>query len=108
MCTNIGATGASVRGGSKVYFGSVSDDPYDIRTRVIVEREEGGHAFVGTDLVPLEANGSAADYRDSVSGAPTRGLNEKRARLYLGARLRAAGETPLPKGRSSRMICGGA
>ncbi len=77
MCTNIGATGASVLGGSKVYFGSVSDDPYDIRTRVIVEREAGGYAFVGTDLVPLEADGSAADYRDSVSGAPTRGLNEK-------------------------------
>ena len=77
MCTNIGATGASVLGGSKVYFGSVSDDPYDIRTRVIVEREAGSHAFVGTDLVPLGTDGSAAEYRDSVAGAPTRGLNEK-------------------------------
>ena len=92
MCTNIGATGASVLGGSKVYFGSVSDDPYDIRTRVIVEREAGGYAFVGTDLVPLGGRRL---------GGGLQGFGERRAdpraqregaRLHLGARLRAAGE----------------
>jgi hypothetical protein len=77
MCTNIGATGVTVGGGSKVYIGSVSDDPYDIRTRVIVRRPKGGYGYVGTDLMALSAAGSAAEYSASVCGAPTRGLNEK-------------------------------
>jgi acyl-CoA:6-aminopenicillanic acid acyl transferase len=77
MCTNIGATGRTVGGRGKVYIGSVSDDPYDIRTRVIVRRPKGGYGYVGTDLRPLGAAGSAAEYSASVSGAPTRGLNEK-------------------------------
>ena len=77
MCTNIGATGVSVGEGNKVYIGSVSDDPYDIRTRVIVRRPQGGYAYAGTDLTALSAAGSAAEYSASVCGAPTRGLNEK-------------------------------
>src|SRR5262249_33126532 len=77
MCTNIGAVGRSASPRSRVYIGSVSDDPYDIRTKVIVRRPKNGYAYVGTDLRPLSSSVSAAEYSDSVSGAPTRGLNEK-------------------------------
>ncbi len=59
MCTNVAATGKSVRSPGAVYIGSVSDDPYDIH------------------LVPLTAAVSAAEYARSTSGAPTRGLNER-------------------------------
>ena len=78
MCTNIGATGHSLYAGDRAYIGSVSDDPYDIRTRVVVERsaDAGSYDFIGTDLAPLAAEVSAAEYSDSVSGMPTRGLNE--------------------------------
>lgn len=77
MCTNVGATGASVQPNGKVYIGSNSDDPYDIRTRVIVKRPPDGYAYVGTDLASLSGDASAAEYSSSVSGAPTRALNEK-------------------------------
>jgi hypothetical protein len=77
MCTNVVAAGSSTDRAGKVYIGSVSDDPYDIRTRVIVERPGKGYAFIGTDLVPLTAAVSAAEYAQSTSGAPTRGLNER-------------------------------
>jgi hypothetical protein len=76
VCTNIGATGRGVVPQGRVYIGGVSDDPYDIRTKVIVRRPERGHAFVGTHLAPL-AVASAPGYSDSVSGSPTRGLNEQ-------------------------------
>jgi hypothetical protein len=75
MCTNIGATGAAAIPAGRVYIGGVSDDPYDIRTKLIVCRPAAGHAFIGTHLAPLAA-ASAQSYSDSVSGAPTRGLNE--------------------------------
>jgi acyl-CoA:6-aminopenicillanic acid acyl transferase len=76
MCTNVAAAGKSVRTAGAVYIGSVSDDPYDIRTRVVVERTPHAYAYLGTDLVPLSAATSAAEYAASTSGAPTRGLNE--------------------------------
>jgi hypothetical protein len=77
MCTNVAAAGRSVRDPGKVFIGSVSDDPYDIRTRVIVERGRDGYAYVGTDLAPLSTAASAAEYARTTSGAPTRGLNER-------------------------------
>ena len=77
MCTNIGATGSSVGHTGKTYIGSVSDDPYDIRTKVVVRRNPTELGYIGTHLSPLNEVSSAADYSDSVSGAPTRGLNEK-------------------------------
>jgi hypothetical protein len=77
MCTNVGFTGVAVGEGSKVSIGSVSDDPYDIRTRVIVRRPRGGYGYVGTDLMVLSAASSAAEYSASVCGAPTRALNEE-------------------------------
>jgi hypothetical protein len=76
MCTNIGATGEAAAPAGRAYIGSVSDDPYDIRTKVVVRRPAGGHAYVGTHLQPLAAAASAQAYSDSVSGAPTRGLNQ--------------------------------
>lgn len=76
MCTTIGATGKGVAGGGAL-VGSVSDDPYDIRTRVVVRRPQHGHAFIGTDLAPLESETSAAEYSASISGLPTRAVNDQ-------------------------------
>ncbi|MFO1349433.1 MAG: carcinine hydrolase/isopenicillin-N N-acyltransferase family protein [Gammaproteobacteria bacterium] len=75
MCTNIGATLGL--GKASVLIGGVSDDPYDIRTKLIVRRPKKGYAYIGTYLAPLPGTASAAEYADSVSGAPTRGLNEQ-------------------------------
>jgi len=76
MCTNIGATGLAASPGGGTWIGGVSDDPYDIRTTVVVRRPEEGFAWIGTHLAPLEAGASDQEYSDSVSGAPTRALNE--------------------------------
>jgi len=96
MCTNIGATGSAVLPRGRVYIGGVSDDPYDIRTKVIVRRPERGHAFVGTHLAPL-AVASAQGYSDSVSGAPTRGLNEQGLAFTWTLALEKA-DNPAPEG----------
>ena len=77
MCTNFGLTGASVDPFGKVLLGSVSDDPYDIRTRVVVERSGEGYAFIGTELAAVSSTVSLPDYNASVAGWPTRALNEK-------------------------------
>ena len=53
MCTNIGATGSSVGRTGKTYIGSVSDDPYDIRTKVVVRRNPTELGYIGTHLSPL-------------------------------------------------------
>ena len=76
MCTNIGVTGAAAAPAGRAYIGSVSDDPYDIRTKLVVRRPRDGLAYIGTHLQPLAMAASAQAYSDSVSGAPTRGLNE--------------------------------
>jgi hypothetical protein len=77
MCTNIGLTGASADPFGKVLIGGVSDDPYDIRTRVVVERSANGCAFIGTELKALSDDVSMPGYNASVAGWPTRALNEK-------------------------------
>jgi hypothetical protein len=77
MCTNFGFTGTSAVPFGKVFLGGVSDDPYDIRTRVVVERSGHGYAFIGTELAAMSADVSMPDYNDSVAGWPTRALNEK-------------------------------
>ncbi len=77
MCTNIGLTGSSAEPFGNVLIGGVSDDPYDIRTRVVVERSTEGYAFIGTELKALSDDVSMPGYNDSVAGWPTRALNEK-------------------------------
>jgi hypothetical protein len=77
MCTNISAAGRSLRDAAKVYIASVSDDPYDLRTRLVVVRPKSGYAYIGTDLSPITAVVSVESYSESTSGFPTRGLNEK-------------------------------
>ena len=76
MCTNIGLTGSKYPF-AKVLIGGVSDDPYDIRTRVVVERSVHGYAFIGTELKALSEEVSMPGYNASVAGWPTRALNEK-------------------------------
>src|ERR1700722_3006327 len=77
MCTNIGITGTSIDPFGQVLIGSVSDDPYDIRTHVVVERSRGAYGFIGTELAALADTVSMPDYNRSVAGWPTRALNEK-------------------------------
>jgi hypothetical protein len=76
MCTNIGLTGRKYPF-AKALIGGVSDDPYDIRTRVVVERSVHGYAFIGTELKALSEEVSMPGYNASVAGWPTRALNEK-------------------------------
>ena len=77
MCTNFGLTGTSAVPFGRVLLGGVSDDPYDIRTRVVVERSNEGYAFVGTELAALSSAVSMPEYNSTVAGWPTRALNEK-------------------------------
>jgi hypothetical protein len=77
MCTNVSAAGRSLSEPAKVYIGSVSDDPYDMRTKLVVLRPTSGHAYIGTDLRPVAAAVSVEAYSESTSGLPTRGLNER-------------------------------
>jgi len=76
-CVNVGATGRSVLPPGRTYIGSVSDDPYDIRTRVVVTRRPGAFSFVGTDLVSVDPSVSDPEYMTMVRGAPSRGINEE-------------------------------
>jgi hypothetical protein len=53
-CVLIGATGDGVTVDGKALIGSVSDDPYDIRTVVrTITPGDGSHAHIGTELVSL-------------------------------------------------------
>ena len=90
MCTNIGLTGSKYPF-AKVLIGGVSDDPYDIRTRVVVERSVHGYAFIGTELKALSEEVSMPGYNASVGGWPTR-AQRKGPRLHLDLRPRKAGE----------------
>jgi len=76
-CVNVGATGRAARPRGKAYLGSVSDDPYDIRTHLLVWRPADGYSFIGTELIALNAASSDPNYIEMVNGGPTRGINER-------------------------------
>ncbi len=76
-CVNVGATGSAAAPSGRAYIGSVSDDPYDIRTRLVVRRTPGRYAFIGTELVALASSNSDPEYLALINGGPTRGLNER-------------------------------
>lgn len=76
-CVNVGATGRGALPPGTAYLGSVSDDPYDIRTRLVVRRPAGRYAFIGTELLALGAASSDPDYIAMVNGGPTRAINER-------------------------------
>ena len=56
--------------------GSVSDDPYDIRTCVLVEREPDRLAYVATELRPASQTGMADRGYVVTEGERGRGVNE--------------------------------
>lgn len=106
MCTNIAAAGGSVRDRGKPLIASVSDDPYDIRTKVIVERPADGYAYVGTALRALGSSVSAAEYSDSTAGTPTRGLNEKGLAFTWAFAWERPDHRPAPGGMKSHQAWG--
>ena len=70
-CTLAGATGSATRDGRPL-IGGTSDDPFSIRTRVLVVAPPDGARFVATQIVSRNG-GNAADF----DRMHTRGVNER-------------------------------
>lgn len=74
-CANVGVVARGEEGAPHWLLGSVSDDPYDIRTRVVVDRG-GPLAYVATELQPARDVGMAARGYVVTEGERGRGVNE--------------------------------
>ena len=72
-CSNI-ATVLDADGPPRWVIASVSDDPYDVRTRVIVDRD-GPLGYVSTELQPAQATGMAERGYVVAEGERGRGVN---------------------------------
>ena len=75
-CFLIGVTGLGISSNGEALIGSVSDDPYDVRTFVRTVKPAGLQAHIGTELVSttdhtLVERGYFVD-----PGETTRGVNE--------------------------------
>jgi hypothetical protein len=75
-CTNIAVRGASLTLPSRWLLGSVSDDPYEVRTKVVVGKEQGGLKYVATELHSLRGQGIDGGGYVVKEGECTRGVNE--------------------------------
>lgn len=75
-CTNVAVVGASLPRDRQWLVGSVSDDPYDIRTRVIVDKQPGGLKYVATELQPISDVGMAERGYVVNEEERARGVNE--------------------------------
>jgi hypothetical protein len=73
-CSNI-ATVLAEDGPPRWVIASVSDDPYDVRTRVVVDRD-GPLGYVSTELRPARRTGMAERGYVVVEGERGRGVNE--------------------------------
>jgi hypothetical protein len=75
-CANVAVAGIDGAGQSQWFLASVSDDPYDIRTRVICEREPGRLTYVATELQPIADVGMTTRGYVVAEGERGRGVNE--------------------------------
>ena len=73
-CANVAAV-VDDDGLARWVIASVSDDPFDVRTRVIVDRD-GPLAYVSTELQPAQETGMAERGYVVVEGERGRGVNE--------------------------------
>ncbi len=74
-CSNVATVVADPGASPRWVIASVSDDPFDVRTRVIVDRD-GPLAYVSTELQPANATGMAERGYVVVEGERGRGVNE--------------------------------
>jgi hypothetical protein len=75
-CFLIGATGIGNTIGGNAFIGSVSDDPYDIRTFLQVVSPEKGYSHIGTELVSTSMHTLSERGYFAKLGETTRGLNQ--------------------------------
>lgn len=75
-CFLIGVTGSDANPDGEALIGSVSDDPYDIRTFLRVVRPEGAPAHIGTELVSTSGRTLLERGYIASPGETTRGINE--------------------------------
>lgn len=75
-CANIAFPTSDPSYGRRWLLGSVSDDPYDVRTSVVVDRSSGQLAYVATELRSLEEGGMASRGYVVAEGERARGVNQ--------------------------------
>ena len=75
-CFLIGVTGPGFSANGDALIGSVSDDPYDVRTFLRAVKPAGSQAHIGTELVSTTEHSLIERGYFSDPGETTRGLNE--------------------------------
>jgi hypothetical protein len=75
-CFLIGVTGPGVSAHGEALIGSVSDDPYDIRTFFRLVRPAGSQAHLGTELISTTEHTLVERGYFAHPGETTRGINE--------------------------------
>jgi len=106
-CSNV-ATVVVDDGPPRWVIASVSDDPYDVRTRVIVDRD-GPLAYVATELQPAQTTGMAERGYVVVEGERGRGVNEAGFALcwaYVDERKVEPASQGLTSGQFTRKLLG--
>jgi hypothetical protein len=74
-CSNVAVVVGENEGSARWVIASVSDDPFDVRTRVIVDRD-GPLDYVSTELHPAQTTGMAERGYVVAEGERGRGVNE--------------------------------
>ena len=107
-CSNVATVVTGGGAAPRWVIASVSDDPFDVRTRVIVDRD-GPLGYVSTELQPADAIGMAERGYVVVEGERGRGVNEAGFALcwaYVDERdVNAAGDG-LTSGLFTRKLLG--
>lgn len=75
-CFLVGVTGTDANPAGEALIGSISDDPYDIRTFLRVVRPEGAPRHIGTELVSTSERSLTERGYIASPGETTRGINE--------------------------------
>lgn len=75
-CFLVGATGIGITSDGKALIGSVSDDPYDIRTFLRAVKPDKGFAHIGTELVSTTEHSLTERGYFARPGETTRGINQ--------------------------------
>lgn len=75
-CFLIGATGDGVTKTGEALIGSVSDDPYDVRTFVRVVNPENAQSHIGTELISTSEHTLSERGYFASTGETTRGVNQ--------------------------------
>jgi len=75
-CFILGATGSGYTEKGDAFLGSVSDDPYDVRTFLKAVKPKTGFSHIGTELISTTESTLEERGYFSSKGETTRGINE--------------------------------